>query len=425
MYFIPIIVPIFIEGDRRFIHSDWKRALRLLGDSLEERYGELVVAAPWLPAAHSMADEQCLEEVAPGEGIRLEPIFDGRVRARRFWLREVGRIRERLELLLASASVVHTGSADLFRPMMELAFLQAVRRGLPTVFVQDTDTVLQIRESGCSDSLSQLKDAAYTSLYERTCRASVAHADLSLLKGKALIRRYGRYAKNPREFHNTSYLSSELSTDEAIERRLASLSQERPLRLVYCGRLVDRKGLGDSVRMVELARRRGAKLTFDVIGKGPDERLLREQIERAALGEAVRLLGARRYDAELLRDLAGYDAMLFSPTIEDTPRMVFDGYAAGLPLIGVGIPYVQERAEQERATLLLPRRSVSEAAERLVALDRDRSQLISLTRAALRAGRYHAGDIWYKRRAEWTHEAVAAKRRTARPRHVGPDMLAP
>src|SRR5256885_9741694 len=117
------------------------------------------------------------------------------------------------------------------------------------------------------------------------------------------------------------------------------------------------------------------------------------------IGEAVRLAGTAPYGPELLRRLATFDALLFPPTAEDTPRMIFDGYAAGLPLVGDAIPYVCERADEEHATLLLPA-DAGEAAARLAALAADRRPLADLTRAAHRAGEYHAADAWYKRRAE-------------------------
>src|SRR5437879_240491 len=196
MYFIPIIVPIFLDGDRRLVATDWKRALILLRDSLEDRYGELLVAAPWLPHDAAAVSEQKLETIDPGEGIRLEPLFDRRVRARRFWLTEIHRFRALLDGWLPHTRVVHSGLDDLFQPMMEVAFLTAARRGLPTVFVQDTDVIVQMRDLAGAKMRKRARAAIYGALYERVCRASVARADLALLKGKGLIARYARYAKN-------------------------------------------------------------------------------------------------------------------------------------------------------------------------------------------------------------------------------------
>src|SRR5438445_11250470 len=109
MYFIPIIVPIFLDGDRRLVATDWKRALILLRDSLEDRYGELLVAAPWLPHDAAAVIEHKLETIDPGGGIRLEPLFDRRVRARRFCLTEIHSFRARLDGWRARARVADSG----------------------------------------------------------------------------------------------------------------------------------------------------------------------------------------------------------------------------------------------------------------------------------------------------------------------------
>ena len=407
MYLMPIIVPIYLDGPRRLVATDWKRALILLRDSLGERYGELLVAAPTLPADSAMAGEHKLESIDPGEGIRLEPVMDRSGRARQFWLTGIHRLRARLEGWLPKAQVVHSGLDDLFQPITEVAFLMAHRRGVPTVFVQDTDIILQMRDLAGTNLRKRARAEVYGALFQQVCRASVAIADLALLKGKGLIARYGRHAKNAREFHDTSYLSTEVVEQSVVEARLAGLRAGRSLRLVYCGRLVARKGLADSVRIIELARKRGANVTLEVIGNGPEEAALRQQITCAGLDDAVHLAGSAPYDSKLLKRLAGFDALFFTPTAEDTPRMIFDGYAAGLPLVGVGIPYVQERASEDGAAVVLPRDSVERAAEELVGLASSRQRLIDPTFAALRAAQHHAADVWYRRRAEWTHEAVA------------------
>jgi glycosyltransferase involved in cell wall biosynthesis len=407
MYFVPIIVPVFVQGEQQFVHSDWKRGLGLLRDSLGGKYGELVIAAPWLPLDDPTAGEQTLEAVDAHDGITFQPMFDWRARARDFWLLESRRIRRELDESVAKASVVHAGMDDLHRPMMTFAVLAAVRRGVPVILVQDTDIVTQIKQQPGDTAAKRAKSAAYVKVYERVGRKLVASAELSLLKGKELMLRYGPYARNPREFHNTSYMAAEVVREDDVAARLASLSEARPLRFVYCGRLVGRKGVDDSVRMIEHARRMGANVSLDLIGRGPAEALLQTQIEDAGLRDVVRLLGGRPYGPALLRELSSYDAVLFAPLSEDTPRMIFDGYAAGLPLVGVGIPYVRERAVEEAATIVLPRGDVIAAAECLLAIDRDRQQLVPLTMAALRAARHHAADSWYQRRAEWTHAAVA------------------
>lgn len=91
------------------------------------------------------------------------------------------------------------------------------------------------------------------------------------------MRRYGCDAANAKNFHDTSLSSKDVVCESRLEERLSTLLSPRPVRLVYCGRLVPRKGLDHSLRLIAAARARGAAVTFDVIGDGPQRADLEAQ----------------------------------------------------------------------------------------------------------------------------------------------------
>jgi glycosyltransferase involved in cell wall biosynthesis len=311
------------------------------------------------------------------------------------------------------AHVVHSGFCDVYKPINFTGHLEAVRAGKATVFVQDTDQVLQLRELYRGAPLPvRMRTSAYCAIFERCVRHGVAKADLSLLKGRALHARYDRYARNPKDFEDTSYLSSEIVSSALLEARLATLGNDRPLRLTYCGRFEERKGVATSIELVHAARRAGAQIELHLIGDGPERGALTALGERLGAKEWLRFLGRRTYGPKLLEELAEYDGLLFTPLAEDTPRMIFDGYAAGLPLIGFDIDYVRRCSERDRAAVVLPGQDQGESARILADLEQRRQRLAQLSRAAHAAARVHAADAWYRRRAEWTFEAVDLHQRT-------------
>lgn len=410
MYFLPIHVPIYVRRAERLVTTEWKRSLLLLRDSFGGRYGRIHVVAPSVDVrAHSSASaEHVLEPLHPADEIDLFPSFPFHSRARAFWSEHVHAWRNDVTQHLANADVVHAGFDDVYRPMTFIAFLMGHRANKPTVFVQDTDQVLQLRELARDQSLAKRLEArGYAGAYERSVRHGVARASLSLLKGRALIERYGAYAKNARIFHDTSYFSDEVVSRAYLDRRLqALLAGGEPLRLVYCGRLEARKGVADSLEAIAQA---GPRVRLDIIGDGPERGALEQKVQALGVKERVRFLGLRPYGVRLLSELSDYDALLFTPKAEDTPRMIFDGYAAGLPLIGYAIPYVLEREREDHAAVSCGRDPAS-AAALLRALDADRGQLAALSQRAREAALYHAADAWYRRRADWTDEAVAVHR---------------
>lgn len=413
MYLVTIHVPVYLDGPRTLLTTEWRRSLLLLRDSLADRLGPIEVVCPSLPAADAPAWQE-LEPVDPvHDGIRIHPSFDRRCRARAYWLRDRARWRADLRRLIARARVVHAGMCDVYRPINFAGHLEALRQRRTTVFVSDTDIVRQVAElARTAPPLRRLEAALYASLFDRAMRYGVRTADLALLKGRSLMARYGHLARCARCFQDTSHLTRDIVPDAVVATRTAELLRgQRPLRLVYCGRFVPRKGVDDAIRIVAMARRRGARVTLDLIGSGPDERDLRALASAQAPDGAIRLLGRRSYGPQLLAELAASDALWFTPRAEDTPRMIFDGYAAGLPLLAAGITYVRERIEEDRAGLAFPPGQLERGADLLVRLDRRREELATLARRALDAARHHAADVWYRRRAEWTLEAVAARER--------------
>jgi glycosyltransferase involved in cell wall biosynthesis len=407
VYLIPITVPIFRDGNRCRIATDWKRALELLRDSLDGRYGPLVVMAPWEEASES--EQMLVDATVDHDGIELVPAFHGRERLRRYWLGAHQQAMSKVAERLPHTRVLHGTAEEPFRAFCFSAFMAGVRARVPTVFVQDQDVASVVRELHRHDGFkARAKAELHARLEERHCRTGTSVAGVSFLKGRTTMQRYGHLSAHVHQVEDTSYFSHEIVNAAQVEARVQSLLHSpRPLRFGFCGRLVEIKGVDRSLRIVRRAVDAGANVSLDILGGGPQEDALKALTETLDLASRVRFLGAMPYGAALLDQLAQCDALLFNPRMEETPRMIFDGYAAGLPLVAGGIDYVHERAAAEGATLVLPRDDDEAAAQAVVALDRDRARLAALTTAAMAAAQHHAADRWYQRRAQWTHDMVA------------------
>ena len=410
MYLIAIHVPIHLDGPNTYLATDWLKSVRLLRDSLEDRYGPVTIAAPSRPYAPEETPQKLEKVVESEEGIRLIPSFDNRCRSREYWIRHRKQWREQLRGAVKDATVVHAALDDVFRPISYEGFLEARRQGRATVFVQDTDIALQTRQLNADKTMThRIRAAAYSRVFESLCRNAVATANLSMLKGTRLMKRYAPYQRNARLFHDTSISCDDIADRQLVEsrcNRLADWQAGIPLRLVYCGRLTPRKGLLDSVEIVAKLVALGVNVRFDIIGEGEQRPVLESKIQEAGLQSHVQMLGRVAYGKPLFEKLQTYHGLLFTPLAEDTPRMIFDAYAAGLPLIGYDIDYIKERDKEDNAVCLLPSRDTIQAANLIASLSANPDRIRALSLSALEAAHYHASENWYRRRAGWTHEAV-------------------
>lgn len=342
------------------------------------------------------------------EGLSLHPSFDERVRTRQYWLKAARRWKRDLTPLIHEAQVVHASVDDPFRPMQLSAMRQALKAKKPTVLIgfdMDVWYTYSLQAQGMS-ARKRCLHFARTLGNDFWMRFCAKRASVSMFKEGLVYDRYAGGAKNPKEFCHSMHSKDNLMPDAQLEARLASLQTGRPIRLVFFGRFVNYKGLIDSIRIVAAARARGLDVTYDLIGDGSQQKELETLAKQLKITDSIRFPGSFPYGQALHEKLRTYDALLFTPVEEDTPRMVYDAFASGLPLITTDIAFLKRRAEKDCASILIGIGAIEQGASQLVEIDQNRHRLENLSRNALKAGARHTIEHWYHQRLNWTLEAL-------------------
>lgn len=405
MYLIATHIPTFVDGDQLYIDDSWYSDLVLARDYFSPTFGSLALLAPTRPV--SDAGDAKLHHVTSEDGIRVHPSIDERTRIRD-WRRAAAQWSRDLAPLLAEARVVHASVDDPFRPMQLAALRAAFRERRPTVLIgfdMDVWDTLRVQIRSMSAPAAALHVARCTGM-DAWMRHAVRKASVAMLKEGLVYDRYSPGAKNPKAFCHSMHGEEHLIDDATFEARMTRLRSGAPLRFAYFGRFIERKGLLDAVRILARARSLGVDARFDLVGWGPQRAEIEQVAASAGVAEHVGFPGALAYGPELHAMMRRYDALLFTPTEEDTPRMVYDCYAAGLPLLTSDIAFLKRRSRSDRAGVLFGIGDCEGGAAAIARLDRNREELVALSHAARAAGRHHTVEQWYGRRLEWTREAV-------------------
>ena len=130
--------------------------------------------------------------------------------------------------------------------------------------------------------------------------------------------------------------------------------------IVAVGRLIEKKGFGDLIRACQALEKRGCKFHCSIIGEGPLENNLREQIEQAGLQLHVILTGPLPQQ-QIIEQLAAGSVFVLPCVAEQTgakdnlPTVIMEAMAAGLPVISTPIGGVPEMViENETGFLVQP-----------------------------------------------------------------------
>jgi glycosyltransferase involved in cell wall biosynthesis len=172
-----------------------------------------------------------------------------------------------------------------------------------------------------------------------------------------------------------------------------------PVRLLFCGRVVEDKGIREAIEAVGMIRKSGTGCVLDVVGPiSPD---VRQQLEGLSLQcgaqGSVRFHGPVAYGDALFEFYRCADFFVLPTYHEGFPHVLWEAAAHSCAVVTCGIGGIPALLEHEtHALLLAPRnaRAVSEAILRLLGDDALRQKLV------------HAA---YRRATEFTVETCAEK----------------
>jgi colanic acid/amylovoran biosynthesis glycosyltransferase len=126
-------------------------------------------------------------------------------------------------------------------------------------------------------------------------------------------------------------------------------SPGEPVRFLFIGRFIEKKGLQIFLQAIGLIKERVGKFTIDIIGSGPYQEIYDQIIAEHALGSAIKWHGMVKH-SEIIPMMKNYDFLVHpSLTAKDNdseggaPTIIIEAQAIGLPVITsdhADIPYV-------------------------------------------------------------------------------------
>ena len=132
-----------------------------------------------------------------------------------------------------------------------------------------------------------------------------------------------------------------------------------PQLIVAVGRLIAKKGFADLLRACRLLMDRGKSFRCAIIGEGPLEEELHEQIAQLDLQDCVELPGTKPQD-EIRECLAKANAFVLPSVIDpdggmdNLPTVIMEAMAAGLPVVSTAIGGIPEMVIQNETGFLVP-----------------------------------------------------------------------
>jgi colanic acid/amylovoran biosynthesis glycosyltransferase len=139
----------------------------------------------------------------------------------------------------------------------------------------------------------------------------------------------------------------------------AKASRHDHLRILSVGSLVPKKGHTYLIAACNLLKERGLNFTCTIIGSGPQEPALSQQIKASDLQKHVKLLGAQPHP-EIIKAYYQHDLFVLASVVafggdrDGIPVVLMEAGALNLPLISTQISGIPELVRHNETGLLVP-----------------------------------------------------------------------
>jgi glycosyltransferase involved in cell wall biosynthesis len=305
---------------------------------------------------------------------------------------------------IGQARIVHCSAAGWPVPLAWVAAaLATLRRRFLIVIVESTHW----RNPGTAKA--DLTFHVRRSIFEWMTRWCVRGADLVFYSHNGYRQEFPPRHPSVGHVIPASWIDAEniRSLSEVRADWRAKVSSPAPFRAVFAGALTHDKGVGELLRAAQLLRERAVPFVLDIYGDGP----LRGECERAAgaSGGTICYRGTLPYGDQFFAALRGGHVLLVPSRSDEQPRVVYDAYSQGVPVIASSTPGLRECVRDRITGILVPpadSRALADAIQRFAANREGLAELAVQARSAAES-LTHAG--MHERRAAIIEQRLRAR----------------
>jgi len=287
--------------------------------------------------------------------------------------------------VVGQADIVHMGIAGWPYPLGWLGYPIAKARRKKTIVVVES-APWRVGQTGNASRGQRLLSALYESLGKRIVKG----AELKFFTTASYLRSLCGEASSNAHVVQASWIpASQVIDDARLDVRLApSDASAQVVRIAFFGRLAEEKGV-----MVLLAAARAlgstSQLELDIYGDGPQREALQSAVDSEPELAAVHMRGTIAYGEALFTRLADYEYVIVPSLSDEQPRIVYDAYSQGIPVIASDTDGLRQCVHEGQTGLFFERGSVESLTTllRQVQSQKGRSQRIELARNGVKVAR--------------------------------------
>jgi len=211
------------------------------------------------------------------------------------------------------------------------------RQGIPCVYVTEYSwqTRLQIINTTTTNPLLRLRRYLWETLQENKQRKAISLAQGVQCNGTPTYKAYQTLNPHPLLYFDNRITADMLATEEEVSSRTQALNPQKPLHLLFSGRLTKIKGVDDLLLVAQELRKLGVNFTLFICGDGDLQPYLEREISAQELSNYVKMLGVLEFKRELVPFVKkNIDLFVCCHRQGDPSCTYLETMSCGVPIVG-------------------------------------------------------------------------------------------
>jgi glycosyltransferase involved in cell wall biosynthesis len=209
-------------------------------------------------------------------------------------------------------------------------------------------------------SSNSLKSHIRASIVERLNCWCINHADLTTFTQDQY--RQSLLTRDPSQGYvvHASWIDEEVIISDTENRdlwaeKLATFNSNRELRLLFAGRLTPEKGvlvLLEAMKSLTQSTQ-FATIRLDILGQGELLSRCKEASQESKVPVQIRIIGTVPYGLQFFKLMKDYHAIVLPIVSDEQPRIVYDAYSQGIPILGSSTEGIRDCVQDEKTGKLV------------------------------------------------------------------------
>ena len=285
--------------------------------------------------------------------------------------------------------------------------------GIPCIYISEytLKTRKQIVAVEEDKPLRRLWRSRWEETQERKQRNAIVLADGLQCNGTPTYETYHTINRNPLLFFDTRITEDMLATNDDIKKRTCSLIENRPLRLVFSGRLNRMKGANHLLDVAKELKRLEIPFQLFISGAGELEESMHQRITADELGDCVKMMGLPDFKTDFFPFVkANIDLFICCHRQGDPSCTYIETMSCGVPIVGYANEAFMGIVEQSKAGWLVGMNQPKLLARKVAELNRNREEIKAMSFKASAFARAHTFEQTYEARISHMKEIAMSKK---------------